>query len=167
LGAVKEMLDPDGGNPVRAVVGAAPLSTSDSVTAQGADTNQNDSDNTVTAEAGQAPGIGLPGQSATNTTSRDRIAASEAELHASDLENKKKEMMSTLGGDALAYNTIKTAGLQKTKAISLKTGEETAPVDLGAFVSGLDGRLGIAEVNINLGQKRTWSYSFNTKSMEC
>jgi hypothetical protein len=40
-------------------------------------------------------------------------------------------------------------------------------VDLDSFVSSLDGRLRVAEVAINLGQKRTWSYSFNSKSMEC
>jgi hypothetical protein len=45
--------------------------------------------------------------------------------------------------------------MQKTTAISLQTGEEVAAIDLGAFVSGLDGRLRAAEVNINLGQKRT------------
>jgi hypothetical protein len=77
LGGVKEMLNPDGGNPERAVVGAAPTTTSDNVTAQCTATSQSDSVNTVMAEAGQVPETGLPGQTAT-ITSRDRIAASEA-----------------------------------------------------------------------------------------
>jgi hypothetical protein len=149
LGGVKEMLNPDGGEPEGAAVGAAPPATSDTVTAQRPVSSQ--SDNTVTVEAGQEPDTGLPGQTAT-VTSPDRKAATEAELRASDLEARKKEMISVLGGDALAYNTIKKAGLQKTSAISLRTGEETAAIELGAFVSGLDGRLRIAEASVNLGK---------------
>jgi hypothetical protein len=118
----------------------------------------------VTAKAGQQPVTGLPGGAA---TASERIAASEAELEAQTLEEKKREILASLGGESLAYNTIKKTGIQKTRVISLLTGEQTTAVDLGSFVSSLDVRLRIAEVAINLGQKRTWSYSFNSKSMEC
>jgi hypothetical protein len=100
-------------------------------------------------------------------TASTRIAASEAELEAQTLVEKKREIMAVLGGESLAYNTIKKAGMQKTRAYSLFTGEQSTAVDLGSFVSSLDGRLRTAEVAVNLGQKRTWSYSFNSKTMEC
>jgi hypothetical protein len=174
LGGMRELLNPDDGIPKGAAIGgAAPASTTvgslPTATSAGQpaleDRNvEASASNVVTVEARQQPNLGLPGGTATASA---RIAASEAELEAQTLAEKKREILAALGGESLAYNTIKKAGMQKTRAYSLLTGEQTTAVDLGSFVLSLNRRLRTAEVAVNLGQKRTWSYSFNSKTMEC
>jgi hypothetical protein len=54
-------------------------------------------------------------------------------------------------------------------APDLREGSEVAAPDLGSMVSECDGRMRLADINIVLGQKKSWSASFDitTGSMDC
>jgi hypothetical protein len=103
LGGVKEMFNPDCRNLPRAAVGITPLSADATSPAVPNSSRKQESPKrailgkSVTVEAGQVPNLGLPGPAAT-TTSRERLAATEAELFARNLEAKKQEVMAALGG---------------------------------------------------------------------
>jgi hypothetical protein len=59
------------------------------------------------------------------------------------------------------------ASKQKLGVEDLYTEKRTPPPDMGSFTSGLDGRMRQVEIQIILGQKQTWTYSLDSKNMEC
>jgi hypothetical protein len=75
--------------------------------------------------------------------------------------------MLALGDNCLAYNVVKSANMVYMDARDLQTSTTTPVADLGSFVSGLDGRMRLVETTVVLGQKKTWTTSFNQKTMEC
>jgi hypothetical protein len=105
--------------------------------------------------------------SAADSGNTGDIAARAKDFIRKDAEKKVALIMQTLGDDALAYNTIKKNRQQQHTTVDLKSGGTTPAADLGSMTAILDGRFRLVEREICLGQKQTWTYSFNTKTMEC
>jgi hypothetical protein len=80
---------------------------------------------------------------------------------------KAREIEEAFGGDLLAYSSVGTASRQKLCVEDLHTGNLMPLPDMGSFNSGLDWRMRQVEIQINLGQKQTWTYSLDSKNMEC
>jgi hypothetical protein len=82
-------------------------------------------------------------------------------------EKKIKEILESLGEDALAYNMIRKANEKKHRQKDLKSGEMSYIADCGTFLSTLDGRMRIVEASVILGQQESWTYRFRLRTMEC
>jgi hypothetical protein len=62
---------------------------------------------------------------------------------------------------------VKAANRAALSATDLRTKEKLPAADPGDFTSGLDGRMRLVHLNVVLGQKKSWSYSFEPRSMQC
>jgi hypothetical protein len=83
------------------------------------------------------------------------------------LDKKKEIIMAALGDNLLAYNAVKAANKAALAATDLRSKEKLPVPDPGDFTSGLDGRIRLVHLNVVLGQKKSWSYSFEPRSMMC
>jgi hypothetical protein len=96
------------------------------------------------------------------------IAAQSKEYVRRFKEKKISELEEGLGEDQLAYNVIKKAGKTTLSAPDLRNqGNLQPPAEMGSFFSEADGRIKMASVKVVLGQKKTWSFSFDSNSFEC
>jgi hypothetical protein len=93
----------------------------------------------------------LPGPS-------DILAKSKAYVKACQ-DKKADEIFDSLGDDCLAYGVIKKANAKKHRLMDLKTGQFKYLPEMGSFVTLLDGRMRLADVQVILGQQQTWTYS--------
>jgi hypothetical protein len=75
--------------------------------------------------------------------------------------------VAALGDNLLAYNAVKAANRAALAAMYLRTNEKLPAPDPGNFISGLDGRMHLVHLNVVLGQKKSWSYSFDPRTMQC
>jgi hypothetical protein len=82
-------------------------------------------------------------------------------------EKKMAAIQEALGEDNLAYEAIKKANLKKHRLKDLKTGDMMTISDKSSMITTLDGRMRIVEVDVMLGQKLTWTYSFSLRTAEC
>jgi hypothetical protein len=98
---------------------------------------------------------------------KDDIASRARDYIGKDAEKKVAAIMETLGEDALAYNAIKHHRMQQLTTVDLRSTDILPAEDLGTMTAILDGRFRQVEREISLGQKQTWTFSFNTKMMEC
>jgi hypothetical protein len=81
------------------------------------------------------------------------------------VEKKRLETIgrikSALGDKCLAYDAIIAARKKDFKAPHLLGGEAAELPDVGSFLGGGDGRILLSHVEVNLGQRRVTSFSFN------
>jgi hypothetical protein len=82
-------------------------------------------------------------------------------------DKKVREIIASMGEDALPYSAVRKDNKKSLVAKDMRTQEEVEFPDLGSMTSLLDGRMRIIELDVNLGQKMTWSTSFERKNMEC
>jgi hypothetical protein len=87
------------------------------------------------------------------------------------VEKKRQETIgrikAALGDKCLAYDAIIAARKKDFKAPHLLGGEAAELPDVGSFLGGGDGRILLSHVEVNLGQRRVTSYSFNPTSLSC
>jgi hypothetical protein len=77
------------------------------------------------------------------------------------------EILDSLGEDGLAYKVVLSDNISNLAAIDLRTGRETPSPELGSMMAYQDGRMRCVDVEVNLGQKKNWSFSFGRRDMEC
>jgi hypothetical protein len=82
-------------------------------------------------------------------------------------EKKVQELEDNLGDDKLAYNVILAASKAALVAPDLSTKSKQAVADLGSIFSEADGRVKLADTQVVLGQKKTWTYGFDHTTFEC
>jgi hypothetical protein len=88
-------------------------------------------------------------------------------LDTHNMERKKQEIFTAIGDNMLAYNAVKTANTASLHTVDLKS-RSKVPVDIGGdLVAGLDGRMRVVDLNVVLGQKKTWTYSFDGQTLLC
>jgi hypothetical protein len=82
-------------------------------------------------------------------------------------EKKLAAIQAALGEDNLAYDVINKANAKKHRLKDLKTGAMMNITDTSSMLTILDGRMRIVELDVLLGQKLTWMYSFRLRTAEC
>jgi hypothetical protein len=85
---------------------------------------------------------------------------------ADGIASMKSELTLALG-DVLTYKTVSAAAKNKLAASDVTTGTSMPLPDLGTYISFLDGRLRAVKVDVNFSKKQAWTYSFDSKSMNC
>jgi hypothetical protein len=95
----------------------------------------------------------------------DIVARAKAFLHA-NVTRRCNAIIDSFGEDALAYDTIRSHNKTKFKHTDLVSGEVKTTSSAGAMVDRLDGRVRLAQLDVNLGQKQAWTYSLDVKIME-
>jgi hypothetical protein len=69
--------------------------------------------------------------------------------------------------DILQYRAVNNVSARIMEAVDLRTGKTTPGPDLGSMLTSLDGRMRIVDLEVNLGQKMTWTNSISRRTMEC
>jgi hypothetical protein len=82
-------------------------------------------------------------------------------------EKKIKELEDNLGDEKLAYNVILAASKSAMAAPDLAKHTKQMPANLGNIFSEADGRVKLSDIQVVLGQKKTWTYSFDHTTFEC
>jgi hypothetical protein len=87
------------------------------------------------------------------------------------VEKKRLETIgrikAALGDKCLAYDAIIAARKKDFKTPHLLGGEAAELPDVGSFLGGGDGRILLSHVEVNLGQRRVTSFSFNPTTLSC
>jgi hypothetical protein len=109
----------------------------------------------------------LRAAAATSGQDTSNIATRAKDYMRREAEKKVAAIMESLGGEALAYNSIKKQKQQQRLILNLNSGKRDHVADTGSMTKILDGRFRLVEKNISLGQKQTWTFSFCTKNAEC
>jgi uncharacterized membrane protein YgcG len=125
------------------------------------------------AQVGGAAGSsgGVPPESAGGTPLEEEEEDS-AFRRAKEFLNRQKEdniakIKAGLGDKYLAYDAIVAARRRNLATPHLLGGETAAIPDTGSFLSNGDGRNLLAHMEVNLGQRRVTSYSFNPNTFMC
>jgi hypothetical protein len=131
-----------------------------------------ESSTTGTGSGGDGAGLQTPevqpGPTAEQQATFASIAAQSREYVRRFKEKKIGELEEGLGEEQLAYKVINKASIASLSAQDLRhKPEKLPPAELGTFFSEADGRIKLASVKVILGQKKTWSYSFDCNSFEC
>jgi hypothetical protein len=108
---------------------------------------------------------GVKGAAQASDSSDSATRAKEYLRAAAD--KKVREIIASMGDDALPYSEVRKDNKKSLAAKDMRTQEEVEFPDLGSMTSLLDGRMRIIELNVNLGQKMTWSTCFERRNMEC
>jgi hypothetical protein len=114
----------------------------------------------------QTPEVRSGSGSPPNTSQSSAIDQSKEYLRRFK-EKKVKELEDSLGDDKLSYNVIQTANKAVLAAPDLAKMTSQKPADMGTFFSEADGRVKLADIQVILGQKKTWTYSFDHTTFEC
>jgi hypothetical protein len=96
-----------------------------------------------------------------------QVAAKRKEFLRANYQKKTVEILNSFGREILTYNVIRKHNATKHNMKDLATGAEVTAADTGTLLFTVDGRMRLVEKDINLGQKQTWSLSFNLRNMEC
>jgi hypothetical protein len=109
----------------------------------------------------QTGGTKAPNADILDIAERSRVYLKKAK------EKKIKDLEDGLGADALPYKVVSAAGRSQLAAPDLKDKTKRSPDDSSTIFSEADGRIKLADIKVVLGQKKTWTYSFDSNTFEC
>jgi hypothetical protein len=129
--------------------------------------NSDKSKSSASEDAGQQTQEVLTGKPAIDNATLTDIAARSKDYLKKAKEKKISELEQGLGEDLLPYKVILTASKAQLAAPDLRDKVKKCPEDLGTIFSEADGRVKLTEIKVVLGQKKTWTFSFDSSSFEC
>jgi hypothetical protein len=119
------------------------------------------------AAAAERPPDGLGGNNGSGNDPTASISDRAKAFLAKEKEAAADRIREELGDKYLAYAAILAQRKKDLSTPHLLGGQKEELPDLGSFMSNGDGRILRTQFEVNLGQRRVISYSFNPGTMEC
>jgi hypothetical protein len=129
--------------------------------------NGENSKSSVSRDAGQQTQEVLTDKPTHDNAALEDIAARSRDYLKKAKDKKISELEQGLGDDLLPYKVILTASKAQLAAPDLRDKAKKCPEDLGTIFSEADGRVKLTDIKVVLGQKKTWTFSFDSSTFEC